>query len=528
MIEIGVHKVCKNFGYKQVLNDVSFEVYTGDRIGIVGKNGSGKTTLFKLITKEEYPDSGEITILKNASIGYLEQIPSEEELEMSVKEILFSTFSHLFSMEQKMRELELKMIEESTNLSILNKYANIQNEYISLGGYEVEDKVNRVVKGFGLEKFLDKEYSLLSGGQKTVVHLAKLILSEPDILLLDEPTNHLDIEMLDWLENYLKKYSGTLVIISHDRYFLDKVTNKTVILDSGESQLYNGNYSYSLKEQEKLLLIEFEQYKNQQKKIAAIKATIKRYRDWGNQGDNEKFFKKAKELEKRLSKMEILDKPQLEKKKLPIHFKNDENSQEAISFKDFKVSFQEHILLDNVNLTIYQQDKIVLLGRNGSGKTTFIKAILNQIEYEGKIIVANRTKIGYIPQEILFENREISLLNYFRNEYPCLEGEARRILAQYGFYKDNVYKKVKSLSGGEKVLLKLAVIMQNKVNFLILDEPTNHIDIETREILEEALQEYQGTLLFVSHDRYFIQKIAKRQFSIDDQTLYSSYFHDYL
>ena len=416
------------------------------------------------------------------------------------------------------------MTENSQDQSLLNKYAKIQEIYISQGGYEVEEKLNKVITQFHLQDILERPFSILSGGQKTVVNLAQIILMEPDILLLDEPTNHLDITMLEWLESYLKKYQGTVVIISHDRFFLDKVTNKTILLTDGESRLFHGNYSYSLKEQERLLLLEFEHYKTQQKKIEAIKASIKRYRDWGNQGDNEKFFKKAKELQKRLDKMEVLDKPQLEKKKLPIQFSGERSGNDVIQFKDFGISFDSFSLFSNVSLILYYQEKIALLGNNGSGKTSFIKALLGELTfYQGHLQISKTVSLGYIPQEIRFKNDEDSILNVFRESYPCLEGEARGILAKFGFYKDYVFKCVGRLSGGEKVLLMLAILIQNKVNFLILDEPTNHIDIETMEILEDALLEYNGTLLFVSHDRYFIEKLASRKLVIKDNTIYSYY-----
>ena len=527
MIEIGMHKICKNFGYKQVIQNVSFEILTGDRVGIVGKNGSGKSTLFKMIVKDEYPDTGTITIRKDATIGYLEQIPAILNEDITTRSILMTSFTEIQKTEERLRTLELKMMQDSTNEALLDRYARIQNQYISQGGYEVEEKLSKVVKGFKLENIIDKQFSILSGGQKTVVNLARLILTEPDILLLDEPTNHLDIVMLEWLENYLNKYQGTVVIISHDRYFLDKVTNKTILLESGECRLFHGNYSYSLKEQEKLLLQEFEQYKTQQKKIEAMKASIKRYRDWGNQADNEKFFKKAKELEKRLKKIEVLDKPQLEKKKIPVHFIGERSSHEVLKAKNLGISYDHLLLFSNASFTLYYQEKIVLLGNNGSGKTSFIKALLGHLtSYTGKLEVAETTKIGYIPQEIRFKDNSDSILQAFRREVPCLEGEARRILAKYDFYKDQVFKRVGNLSGGEKVLLKLAILMQNEINFLILDEPTNHIDIETREILEQALLEYEGTLLFVSHDRYFIDKLAKRYLVIKDGKI-SSFYTEY-
>lgn len=524
MIEIGIHKLYKNFGYKQVLNDISFEVSTGQRIGIVGKNGSGKSTLFKMIIKQEFPDSGTITIRKNATIGYLQQIPPITTDDITSKDVLMAVFSNIREIEQQMRTLENAMINDSSNNSILDKYARIQNQYIANSGYEIEEKLNKVITGFKLQNILDTPFSLLSGGQKTIVNLAKLILMEPDILLLDEPTNHLDIFMLEWLENYLNKYRGTVIIISHDRYFLDRVTTKTILLENGKSQLFHGNYSYSLKEQERLLLLEFEQYKTQQKKIDAMKASIKRYRDWGNQGDNEQFFRKAKELEKRLDKMTIIDKPQLEKKKLPINFTGSRSSNEVVKAKGFGISFPGLTLFKNADFTLYYQEKIVLLGKNGSGKSSFIKALLQDItNYDGNLKIADNILIGYIPQEIHFNDDKQTILQVFCHECSCFEGQARNILAKYGFYKDLVFKHVGNLSGGQKVLLKLAILMQNEINFLILDEPTNHIDIETREILEESLFDYQGTLLFVSHDRYFIDKLANRRLEIKDQTISSTY-----
>ena len=524
MIEIGMHKIYKNFGYKQVLKDINFEILTGDRVGIVGKNGSGKSTVFKMIMKKEFPDTGNITIRKQATIGYLEQIPTISDNDITVKDMLMSSFFEIHAIEQRMRALEQDMMHNNVDEAILNKYAKIQDQYIALGGYEVEEKLNKVITGFKLHSILYKPFAILSGGQKTIINLAQLILTEPDILLLDEPTNHLDITMLEWLENYLNKYRGTIVIISHDRYFLDRVTNKTILLDNSENRLFHGNYSYTLKEQERLLLQEFEQYKTQQKKIEAIKASIKRYRDWGNQGDNEKFFKKAKELEKRLEKMEILDKPQLEKKKLPLNFLGERSSKEVLKVIDFGISFNNLSLFSKVNFTLYYQEKTVLLGNNGSGKTSFIKALLGNLNnYQGELKMAETVLIGYIPQEINFINNNDSILQTFCHEYPCLEGEARGILAKYSFYQDQVFKRVGNLSGGEKVLLKMAILMQHKVNLLILDEPTNHIDIETREILEDALSNYSGTLLFVSHDRYFIDKLAQRKLVIENNTINSVY-----
>lgn len=356
MIEIGINQVSKNFGYKKVLNNVSFEVLKGNRVGIVGKNGSGKSTLFKIILKKEYPDTGNVDIRKYASIGYLEQIPSVVTTDVTTKDVLWESFSEISKLEDRMRSLEQEMEEEKDSRKlekILHKYATIQEQFIAKNGYEVQEKLNRVIIGFDLFDMLEKPYNILSGGQKTIINLAKLMLTQPDILLLDEPTNHLDMKMLRWLEAYLIKYQGTIIIISHDRYFLDRVTNKTVMIESGEAHLFHGNYSYSLIEKERILLLEFEQYKTQQKKISAMKLAIKRYRDWGNRGDNESFFKKAKELEKRLEKMTILDKPQVEKPEIPICFDSQRSSNEVLKVKNMGISFGQETIFSSLSCTIY-------------------------------------------------------------------------------------------------------------------------------------------------------------------------------
>lgn len=473
--------ITKYNNLKCIVDDVSFTINEQDKIALIGVNGTGKSTLLKMISdRENY--QGDILKKKDIQISYLSQNPHFQDDYSVLKQVY---------------------------------------EYV---GHDIPDyEVKAILNKFGITNY-EQRIKELSGGQQKRVALAITLLKPCDLLLLDEPTNHLDITMLEWLENYLNKYRGTIVIISHDRYFLDRVTNKTILLDNSENRLFHGNYSYTLKEQERLLLQEFEQYKTQQKKIEAIKASIKRYRDWGNQGDNEKFFKKAKELEKRLEKIEILDKPQLEKKKLPLNFLGERSSKEVLKVIDFGISFNNLSLFSKVNFTLYYQEKTVLLGNNGSGKTSFIKALLGNLNnYQGELKMAETVLIGYIPQEINFINNNDSILQTFCHEYPCLEGEARGILAKYSFYQDQVFKRVGNLSGGEKVLLKMAILMQHKVNLLILDEPTNHIDIETREILEDALSNYSGTLLFVSHDRYFIDKLAQRKLVIENNTINSVY-----
>lgn len=324
MLEIGMNDVGKNYGFKNVLDGVSFEVMTGERVALVGRNGTGKTTILKIIAQKEKADRGQVSIRRGATVGYLEQIPRISDIHETVKQLLTNPFAGLAATERQMREMEIRMSQETDPddlARLLRRYSHLQEEYGALGGYEIEERVSRVVTGFGLAAHLEKPFSVLSGGEKTIVMLACTILSQPDLLLLDEPTNHLDMATLEWFEGYLAKYRGTLVIVSHDRYFLDCVATKTILLEQGENTVFHGNYSFALKEQERLLLAEFENFKNQQKKLEAMRAAIKRYRQWGalNPG-NPKFYRKAKELEARIGQMEILQCPQLEKPRIPVAF----------------------------------------------------------------------------------------------------------------------------------------------------------------------------------------------------------------
>lgn len=523
MIEIGINQVVKNFGFKNVLNEASFEVMTGERVAIVGRNGTGKSTILKIIAGKEHADKGAVSIRRGATIGYLEQIPELTEDHTTTWHMLMASFEHLHQLEAQMRELETAMTTERDAEKLdqlMRRYTYVQNLFMSQDGYSMEENFNRIVSGFSLDELLDRPFNVLSGGQKTIVKLACTILSQPDILLLDEPTNHLDVRTLDWFEDMLSKYRGTVLIVSHDRYFLDMVATKTIILYNGKCTAYQGNYSFSIQERERQLLIEFEHYKTQQKKVAAMKAAIKRYREWAAQGNNEDLFRKAKELEHRLEKMELLEKPQLEKAKIPLSFAGQRTGKEVLRISDFSLAFGENALFHAAQLLVLERDKICLMGDNGSGKTTLIKVLLGEeIPHQGKIQVSPSALIGYIPQEIRFEDDTDTVVKAFQREYVCTEGEARNILAKYFFFGDAVYKRITALSGGEKVLLKLAALIQKQINFLILDEPTNHIDIDMREVLEEALLDYTGTLLFISHDRYFIGKIASRRVIIKNQKI---------
>lgn len=512
MIEIGMNKIVKNYGFKNVLNAASLEIYTGERAAIVGRNGTGKSTLLKLAAGLESPDSGEVSLRRGATLGFLEQIPRLRQAGETVRQVLTEPFAELYKMEKTLRQLEEEMAAPDADLErLMGRYAKAQDAYTLAGGYEIEERTSKVIQGFHLPELLGREYNALSGGQKTVVNLAAAVLRQPDILLLDEPTNHLDVDTLEWFEEFLAKYRGTVVMVSHDRWFLDRVATRTILLEGGQCEAFSGNYSRAMEQREKELLAEFEQYKNQQKKIDAMKAAIKRFREWGALNkNNPSFYRKAKELENRLEKLELLERPQLEKPKLPIQFSGARTGSEVLKLTDFSLAFGEHVLFHKAELLVREKDRLCLLGGNGSGKTSLVRAVLGEASYEGQIKRNPGVQLGYIPQEIRFLPETDSVLEAFRRECPCTEGQARGILAKYSFVSEDVFKRAGSLSGGEKVLLKLAILLQRQINLLILDEPTNHIDIETREMLEEALQRYAGTLVFVSHDRYFIEKAATR------------------
>jgi len=525
MTELSLNNVVKNYGFKNVLNGFNLELNTGDRVSLIGPNGSGKTTIFKIVTGEETLNSGQISIRKDATVGFLSQIPPKYNDDLTVKEIIIQGKSKLIEIESKLRNLEERMSKfDSTQLgNILKTYGELQDLYEKLGGYKLESDISKVCNGFKISsEMMDRKFSTLSGGEKTIVSFAKLILSEPSILLLDEPTNHLDISTLEWLEEYLKNYKGSILISSHDRYFLDQVTNKTVLIDRGKSEVFFGNYSYYVEENERRIMSEFEDFKNQQKQISAMKASIKKLQEFGRLAfpGGESFFKRAASIQKRLDKLELLDKPE-EKKEIPLDFQISKRSgKDVLIIEDLSAIIGDKVLFDGANMHITFGEKDCLMGKNGSGKSTLIKMILNMFDAElldGKIRLGSNVLIGYLPQEIHFDNEDATILETARKFYEGTETHLRASLAKFLFFEDNVFKKVKTLSGGEKVRLKLFELIQKNANFLILDEPTNHIDIDTKEMLEEALKEYNGTLLFISHDRYFINKIAQNIFEINDK-----------
>lgn len=522
MIEIAMNNAKRNFGFKNVLDGFDLEATTGERIALIGPNGCGKTTIFKIIAGEEKLDSGMVTTRKGASIGLLSQIPPKVSDDYTVRDLLLKDFQKLFEVERKMRECEQKLATASPKDMdyLLSAYGKLQDYFQNMGGYEIDEKVSKICNGFKIsDDMLDRAFNTLSGGEKTIVNLASLIISNPDILLLDEPTNHLDIDTLEWFEQFLANYKGTVIVSSHDRYFLDKVATKTIFIDKGKADVYHGNYTYYLQESERRALAEFEEYKNQQKQIEAMKNTVKKLKEWGTQGDNPRFFRRAACIEKRLEKMEMLDRPDT-KKILPLDFEvKGRSGKDVLVVDDLGLMAGDKVLLDGAEMSVQYGEKVCLMGKNGTGKSTFIKALLDPTsDYvcQGEIKLGSQVSIGYIPQEIHFEDDNATILDVSRKSFTGSETQLRASLAKFLFYGENVFKRVGTLSGGEKVRLKLFELIQKKANLLILDEPTNHIDIDTKEMLEEALSEYAGTLLFISHDRYFINQLAERIENIED------------
>ncbi len=544
MIEIALKDLKKDYGADTVLKNIRFEVKTGERVGLIGDNGCGKTTIFKVICGIENYTSGMVTIRKESVVGYLNQIPKYPS-KYTVKDVLNSAFKNIFEIRDKMKKLESKMASlENDNLdSTMNRYAHLQHEFEINGGYDIDEKMSKICSGLKFsEEFLNKKFTLLSGGEKTTTILGKILLENPDILLLDEPTNHLDIESIEWLEEYLSNYDGTVLVISHDRYFLDKVVNRLIEIENGESNFYHGNYSYYIKEKEKRNIRQLEEYKQQQKKIKSMKESIKRFKEWGNRADDGKFFKKAANMEKRIERMQKIDKPNLHKKKISLSFNESKRSgNDVIVVSNLCKSFNNKEIIKDAHLFLEYLDKTALLGKNGCGKSTLFKIILNEYldknkitceeikKYEkhlsqymkdkGTINIGSSVKIAYLDQNITFNDEQNSVLKEFRENIIMSEEEARNILAGFLFYGDDVFKKVKNLSGGERSRLKLCQLMHMDINLLILDEPTNHLDINSREMLEKALLGFNGTILFISHDRYFVNKIANIVVEMRDKKL---------
>ncbi|KAA0793342.1 MULTISPECIES: ribosomal protection-like ABC-F family protein [Bacillus] len=520
-----VNNVTKSFGGNIIFENISLEIKNGERVGLVGRNGSGKTTIFQLLTGMESLDAGAIHMKKGTRIGHVAQIPKFDE-GMTVYDVLSSAFKAEKELEREMRTLEKNMAEEQETFALqklMERYGVIQEKFAFLGGYEIEANMMKVANGLQVIELFPRSFLELSGGEQTKVSLAYMLLQKPDLLLLDEPTNHLDLFAVEWLEQFLKEYNGTVMVISHDRYFLDEVVTKIFDLEDGEIHVYHTNYSQFVEEKEERLLQEFQAYQEQQKKIKKMKEAIKRLREWANQANppNEGLHKRARSMERALERIEKLKKPILERKQMGLQFEGQERSgKDVVVMKEVSKGFADHPLFNEANLHVRFQERAAIVGRNGTGKTTLLKLLLEEIEPDvGEIRIGSSVKIGYLSQHA-YGNMKSSVLEAFREYVAVTEGEARHILAKFLFYGPAVFKKVTQLSGGEKMRLRLAQLMYQDINFLILDEPTNHLDIESREVLEEALEQYNGTILAVSHDRYFLNKLFEKTYWIDEHKLF--------
>ncbi|MCM3700908.1 ribosomal protection-like ABC-F family protein [Paenibacillus macerans] len=516
---IQCQNIQKYYGAELVLNDVTFEIKTGETVGLIGRNGTGKTTLMKLLTSKEPPDRGQLHIRKNARIGALAQIPDYQSGE-TVRGVLLEAFAELRLMQAEMKQLEAEMSAAGADSGaasgmdgLLRRYGELQEAFERGGGYEIDASIDRVAGGLGIpaEQFT-RPFSSLSGGEKTKVGLAVILLQQPDLLLLDEPTNHLDMAAIEWLENYIRSFAGTVVIISHDRYFLDAVADKIIELEDGEAFTYHGNYSTYKEEKERRLLQQFADYQEQQKKIKKMQETIKQLIEWGNRSNppNPSFHRRAASMQKALDRMVKLKRPILERKKIGLQLQQaDRSGNDAIVLREVGCVRGARRLYSGLTHTLRYGEAAVLIGENGAGKSTLLKNVLGlEPPEEGEARLGARIDAGYLAQQSAPADHEETVLQFFRDEIGIETGEARHQLARFLFYGADVFKKVRSLSGGEWTRLRLAVLMHRKPNLLVLDEPTNHLDIDSREALEEALEEYAGTLLVVSHDRYFINKVA--------------------
>lgn len=533
---LNVDNLTIDFGFNKLFNNVSFSLNEGESISIVGPNGCGKSTLLKIIAGIIKPDKGQVSIKKGAKLAYLDQTGASIDDNRCVYEILKESFCELNELEKSIKKLEDKMNKNTDNQKIINKYCSLIDRYSNLGGYEIDANINTVIAGLKLDStILDRSFNELSGGEKTLVQLAKTLIIKPDLLLLDEPTNHLDIERIEWLENYIENFKGAIVIVSHDRYFLDKMCDKILDLESSCGKIYSTNYTGFLEEKERLFEKQMTNYKEEQLLIKRLETEMKWFAERGMATNSSTLTARACALETRINRIKsnAIIRP-VKRNKANINFlKDNKTSNRIISLRNFSVNLSNgKDLIQNITLDVFAGEHIALIGENGCGKSTLVKSIIgiNNLNYTGIINIGPSVKIGYISQIISFKDDKQSLLDYFRLSTGLPEQMARQILVGFQFYNDDIKKRVGSLSGGERMKVKLAELLQNKVNTLILDEPTNHIDIDTKEAFENALKNFSGTLLFVSHDRYFINKFADKIFELNNGNIniYYGNYDDYV
>ena len=514
MVDISVKDLNKFFVIgENLLQGLSFEIQEGECVAILGRNGCGKTTLFKILTGEMDYDGGEVYVNPNKKLGLISQIPRFPEA-YTVEDVLRTAFSVLTATKKKMEALEAAMAQGATQEQ-LREYDTLVNRFQSGGGYDMDVDVDKICNGLGITAEQRPQlFDSLSGGEKTRINLARLLLEKTDILLLDEPTNHLDLNSVEWLEAYIKAFKGTVLTISHDRYFIDQVADRVIEIVDGHGEFYSGNYSFYMGEKQARFDLQMKQYEQEQAKLKQLGYTVERMKGWGIH--NRTLYRRAMSIQHRMERIQKTERPKAERTMKASFGEKDFSGDVVFKMKNVSKSFGERVLFSDVNLNVEGGERIALLGDNGTGKSTFIKCLLGEEDCQGKIQFGPTVKWGYLPQIIHFDHPERSLYDTMLYEKNLTPQMARDRLGAFLFQGEDVFKTVGTLSGGEQSRLRLCMLMDEKINLLILDEPTNHLDIASREWVEAALEEFEGVLLFVSHDRYFIEKFAERIWLLED------------
>ena len=520
MIDIRVEGLVKSFDLeKKILDGLTFQIDTGERVGLLGRNGAGKTTLFKILTGELDYDSGTVQIASGRRVGLISQIPVYPE-GYTVEDVLQTAFARMFRMKDEMDALALRMEQGASDEVTLRRYGELNARFEGLGGWDTATAVTQVANGLSIsDEMRTRLFDRLSGGEKTRVNLGRLILEDTDVLLLDEPTNHLDLQATEWLEEYLRKFRGTVVTISHDRYFLDRTVTRIIEIQDGKAEFYSGNYSFYAIEKERRYQERMKQYLKEQAKIQQLEKAAEQMHLWAFMG-NDALHKRAFSMEKRIERMRTTEKP-TKARRLEARFQSREfKGDEVLQIKGVSKAFGERRLFEDVYLRVEGGERIALLGENGTGKTTLLNMLMGLDSPDaGMIRLGPSVKAAYLPQVIHFAHPERSILDTMLYELDITPQSARNRLAAYQFTGEDVFKPVSVLSGGELSRLRLCMLMDESINLLILDEPTNHLDIDSREWLEQAVEDFDGTLLFVSHDRYFINRFATRVWELEDHAV---------
>ena len=517
MVDISVNNLTKFFVIgENLLEGLTFDIQEGECVAILGRNGCGKTTLFNILTGQMDYDEGEVYVNPAKRLGLISQIP-KFPAGYTVEDVLRSAYAEILKVKQKMELLEQEMLS-GASAEQLQRYDDLCNRYQSGGGYEMDVEVDKICNGLGITAEQRKqEFASLSGGEKTRVNLGRLLLEKTDILLLDEPTNHLDLRSVEWLEGYINSFKGTVLAISHDRYFIDRIADRVIEITDGHAEFYSGNYSFYMDEKQARFDLQMKQYEQEQAKLKQLGYTVERMKGWGI--NNRTLYRRAMSIQHRMERIKKTEKPKTEKTMKATFGEKDFSGDVVFKMKNVSKSFGERTLFSDVNLNVEGGERIAILGDNGTGKTTFIKCLLGDEDCQGKIQFGPTVKWGYLPQIIHFDHPERSLYDTMLYEKNCTPQMARDRLGAFLFQGEDVFKTVGNLSGGEQSRLRLCMLMDEKINLLILDEPTNHLDIASREWVEAAIEEFEGVLLFVSHDRYFIDKFAERIWLLEDGTI---------